>query len=1066
MSLPSAYRCLATILGLLWLSGCVASKPTAEGGDVAATATPAPATSESSTPIFPHASGWKAAASHGAAARHFGQAACLQCHASADPWNTAPTCRSCHAEYPHRDDWVQPTQHGAFVRAKGKAACATQCHGTDLQGGLSGVSCTTCHTLYPHAATWREPEQHGQLAKWGGRVACQGCHGEDLAGGSSGVSCTQCHVRYPHPNAWAEREQHGVWVSSHTSTDCATGCHGTDLGGGRTGVSCTGCHQTYPHRADWATPEQHGAVAQTLGQTECARCHGDDFRTVLGGKNCFTCHADYPHPASAVWRPFGGGHGERVQQGYDGNTDECQRCHGATLERELNGKTCYSCHPSYPHRGTETAPWKAYAGHGASALAASTTECALCHGASLHGELQGKPSCSSSDAGCHAVYPHGAAWALSKGLPQEHAEYVQANGFESCGTVHCHGVDLQVESKITVGPSCGGCHDGFPHPAGWESGLFHGPSARADIDGCKSCHGPQLNIVLGGKPTCEGCHASYLVHDSAAIAPQGWGLLSGHGSFLLALADKTDRYTKIAECRMCHGPKNNSIGVPKKTCGYATCHASYPHEDPQWGALGAAGEPPLHVGYIKDTLQGKLDPCRMCHGAALDGGHAQQSCMTCHPGYPHASGWVAPKGASQQHAAQIQVGGLGSCGTVKCHGENLQVSPGVTAGPSCSKCHETLPHPEGWASGLVHGPSALTDIDSCKACHGSQLNVALGGKPSCEGCHASYLAHDSAGIAAPGWGQFSGHGATLMAMASKADRYAKITECQLCHGVKEDAIGVTKKTCASASCHASYPHDDPQWGVVGAAGEPPLHVDYIKDTLLGKLDPCRVCHGAALDGGHAQQSCMTCHPDYPHPAGWARAWNTKAATLSGHGPAFTKQATAMGAKDPAQSVTCWECHDQPVLFNSETDTKASLQAKGDCYTCHWSYPHWQITESWLVREWEPAITYSTDANGQPCGSAKLGVGTQAHFVAIVAAPFLVNSAGKSFAFAWEQIDSVPYVAYTCGGGVNGSCHMSGYRSAKHGGTGTCTQYCHNATLAPLPVYPDCPVLPTEPLPEE
>lgn len=937
----SAVRIVAVILGLCGLSGCVASKPTAEATDVPATAPP-PATAESTTPIFPHPSGWKNAASHGAAAHVHGTDACQQCHATTDPWSTAPACRTCHAEYPHRPEWVQPTQHGAFVREQGKAQCATQCHGTDLAGGLSGVSCTTCHTLYPHAATWRDPAQHGQLAKWGGRTACQGCHGEDLAGGSSGVACTQCHAQYPHPSGWREREQHGAWVKGHTSADCATGCHGSDLNGGRTGVSCTGCHQTYPHQPGWATREQHGATARTLGTAECARCHGKDFKTVLGGKTCATCHADYPHPANAVWRPFNGGHGARVQQDYGGATNECRRCHGETLERELNGKTCFSCHPSYPHRGTEATSWKSYGGHGAYALAASTGECALCHGATLHGELRGNPSCSSSDTGCHAAYPHGTAWALPKGLPQEHAKYVQSNGLESCGTAHCHGVNLQVEPKVTVGPSCNGCHETFPHPAGWASGLLHGPSALADIDNCKACHGPKLELSLGGKSSCVECHSSYVAHDSAAVGAKGWSLLSGHGAYLLAIEAKPERYAKIAECRTCHGPKNNSIGVPKKTCGYATCHASYPHEDPQWGTVGAAGEPPQHIGYIKETLQGNLDTCRVCHGAALDGGHAKQSCMSCHPGYPHAAGWAAAEGTPQPHAQQVADAGIASCATAQCHGVNLHIEAGVSGGPSCSKCHENLPHPDGWGAGAIHGAAAVKDIAGCKVCHGAQLDVPLGGKPACVGCHA----------------------------------------------------------------------------------------------------------------------------DYPHAPGWARPWNTKATTLSGHGPAFTKQATAMGPKDSAKPVSCWICHDKPVQFNEKTDTKATLAAKGDCYTCHWTYPHWQITEAWLVREWEPAVTYSTDANGQPCGSAQLGEGTMGHFVAMIDSKLMTDSTGKLYTFSWDpKVDSTPYVAYTCGGGATGGCHAVGYRSVKHGGADTCSQYCHNANLPAATVYPACPAPPAPPPPE-
>lgn len=83
---------------------------------------------------------------------------------------------------------------------------------------------------------------------------CADCHGLDLDGGISRVSCLSCHhgpdgvIRRPnHPIEWlAARDDsvhfHGVYGSDFP-TACAGFCHGDDLTGG-IGPSCFDCHDT------------------------------------------------------------------------------------------------------------------------------------------------------------------------------------------------------------------------------------------------------------------------------------------------------------------------------------------------------------------------------------------------------------------------------------------------------------------------------------------------------------------------------------------------------------------------------------------------------------------------------------------------------------------------------------------------------------------------------------------------------------------------------------------------------------------------------------------------------
>lgn len=104
----------------------------------------------------------------------------------------------------HPDAWTNKSSekfHGNVVLESGKEQCA-DCHGTDFQGGKSGVSCfnSGCHLYYPHPAGFAElssSDFHGEYLKsklnWD-MVPCQACHGSNYAGGSSGVSCKACHI--------------------------------------------------------------------------------------------------------------------------------------------------------------------------------------------------------------------------------------------------------------------------------------------------------------------------------------------------------------------------------------------------------------------------------------------------------------------------------------------------------------------------------------------------------------------------------------------------------------------------------------------------------------------------------------------------------------------------------------------------------------------------------------------------------------------------------------------------------------------------------------------------------
>jgi len=156
----------------------------------------------------------------------------------------------------HGATWL-PAEHKAAAREN--IENCTECHGTDLSGGISGVSCSKCHlggsnSVHPVLWSGLTATSHGSYAKASGNTSCANaaCHGTDLGGvAESGPSCSSCHLGGPtsvHPLDWAGSAlvtAHGAYVSAARSfASCATAvCHGTRLEGvAGSGHACSRCH--------------------------------------------------------------------------------------------------------------------------------------------------------------------------------------------------------------------------------------------------------------------------------------------------------------------------------------------------------------------------------------------------------------------------------------------------------------------------------------------------------------------------------------------------------------------------------------------------------------------------------------------------------------------------------------------------------------------------------------------------------------------------------------------------------------------------------------------------------
>ncbi len=273
----------------------------------------------------------------------------------------------------HPANWVQ-NHPSSFLSNPSKCS---ECHGSDLKGGISKVSCFSasfngmaCHPNGPgHAnpAVWATPAQHGAAAKAApnsalmhGFSTCQLCHGGNFTGGIANQTCLNtagCHgvgVMSPHPSAWLPTDTY-----NHNTTDpgnasvcalCHTAGANSPLGplpplpGTPPGCfNSTLCHSGV-HPSGWSSPSQHGAHAKlasdpstTSGFSTCQTCHGNDFSGGSAYTACSSCHGgSAPHPTS--WLPDSTYHHNTTDPS---NAPVCGLCH-------LSGRTPPSYVPLSP----------------------------------------------------------------------------------------------------------------------------------------------------------------------------------------------------------------------------------------------------------------------------------------------------------------------------------------------------------------------------------------------------------------------------------------------------------------------------------------------------------------------------------------------------------------------------------------------------------------------------------------------------------------------------------------------------------------------------------------------
>ena len=683
-------------------------------------------------------------------------------------------CFTCHLSFPHDKFsspavWKNVEGHGNYILNMGSETeenikeCR-MCHGVNYEGGNRGQPpCFLCHVSYPHLKTqvgtgttavpWKDKTRHGSYVNANGTTSCAtaNCHGTNLipeVNVTRGPSCAGCHNLYPHPENWAW--SHGATtVSLEAGITACKNCHGDNYDRIMSnGKNCFSCHADYPHvQEGWVRPsgqpQGHGDKVQVTynkSTAKCELCHGTDLTKMKAGKNCFTCHDSYPHKkrTTEVWKEYDG-HGDYLLGQGEHQLEECNKCHGADYKGGTRGQpSCFSCHPSFPHK-LISEQWNQYEGGHGNYVVAKTTgqnptkkvveECQQCHGADYAGGSHEQPACSN----CHS-YPHTTAeWyqpqAVGQSLTQRHGIEIanRTVAITSCARSHCHKVAGGVPAT-TNGPVCTICHAVYPHPANWRDASRHGNMAfdretrRLDC-ATSNCHGTDFRNGLA--PSCLTCHE--FPHPSTWTTPgtQTTNASSRsndfHGDVFIRKekAARTSNTQNIAcgAAGSCHGPDPTyDRTVNGVNCN--TCHQSQTigglvlHQDFSlpWGEADAHGKYFSTLQQWTSATDNAV--CWKCHGP-LDAfrnyattrppwGATQSDCYTCHPYYPHPKKAGSPPPVSWKSGmthgvyatesfteADVQRSCYGGTNG-SCHNRTRRPSRVINVGlPSCNFCHPT-----------------------------------------------------------------------------------------------------------------------------------------------------------------------------------------------------------------------------------------------------------------------------------------------------------------------------------------------------------------------------------------
>ena len=385
-----------------------------------------------------------------------------------------------------------------YIATNGSSGC-TECHGSDLAGGISRVSCfgntAGCH--HGPVADWvavsPATQNHGVSAKKApgssGFASCQICHGADFRTARTGNTCYSCHLLAPHGSPPWRAGAGSLYDHGTTNTANAPVCYACHAYAGTanpnnphpppspapagTAPGCyngTMCHNQAGHPTGWVvTPpaaQPHGNEAKKDGTVSgqgfpsCQTCHGDDFAGGTASESCFTCHlVNAPH-APAPWRASAGSTYTHTTTVEAGNAPVCYICHaytgspnprnphappspapGGTPPGCFNGTMC---HNDVGH----AVPFNTTA-HYTVTSSTFTAACGSCHDVGTPTtkagpvcrtcHIAGSPLTALNCTSCHANPPNSASTTAYPNVAGTHAVHISLNGAGtsvSCNTCH------------------------------------------------------------------------------------------------------------------------------------------------------------------------------------------------------------------------------------------------------------------------------------------------------------------------------------------------------------------------------------------------------------------------------------------------------------------------------------------------------------------------------------------------------------------------------------------------------------------------------------------------------
>ena len=746
-----------------------------------------------------------------------------------------------------------------YIATGGGSGC-TECHGSDLSGGISGTSCFSnpagCH--HQPVVGWVAPppgvQNHGVSAKKApgssGFASCQICHGNNFSGGGAKTPCSSCHVvSAPHPAR--------PWRGSpytHTNTDTANA------------PVCAQCH--FPGSPN--NPANHPATPAPAG-------------TAPGCFNNTLCHGEggVPHPVGATWvttSPAAQPHGNdaKAAPGTTTGFDYCKVCHGTG--NTFTGGAAVSCYPCHGNVGTpHPSQWRTGDTYvHTTTNTGNASVCAFCHTAGANSPIApppapapgAQPDCFNNTL-CHgaggAPHPVGATWVTTAPAAQPHGNSAKATpgstaGFDYCKV--CHGTGNTFTGGTAV--SCYPCHGnvGTPHPSQWRTGdtYLHTSTAGGNAPVCAFCHTAGANSPIapppapapGAQPDCFNntlCHgAGGAPHPVGATWVTTAPAAQPHGNSAKATPGSTAGFDY---CKVCHGTGNTFTGGTAVSC--YPCHGNVgtPHPS-QW----RTGDTYLHTS----TAGGNAPVCAFCHTAGANSPiapppapapGATPDCFNntlCHGagGAPHPVGatWVTTAPAAQPHgnSAKATPGSTAGFDYCKvCHGTGNTFTGGTAV--SCYPCHGNVgtPHPSQWRTGdtYVHTSTAGGNAPVCAFCHTAGANSPIAPPPApapgaTPDCFNNTLCH-AAGIHPAGWAQSSQHGPAAKAAPSASGGFSF---CKTCHGTGTTPPANFGGGTSGTSCYPCHglnaPHPS-SW----VGGGPPH-----RTTNQGQanLDVCAECH--------------------------------------------------------------------------------------------------------------------------------------------------------------------------------------------------------------------------------